>query len=198
MPRTRSTGSTQKVKKPPPFDGVWLRGDFTELIGSLHIHEAQRHYLRSRWLENLLWMESVAQRTRRRYYTLRLATVIGAVIVPALVSINAVGKTAGVVTWLTFGISLIVAASAAVEGFFRFGDRWRHYRGTVEAMKREGWNFHELRGPYRAAGATHQSAFPIFVDQVEAILQREAQTYISEIATPAQSGQRGDSGSKEA
>jgi len=137
-------------------------------------------------MENLLWMEDAAQRTRRRYYTLRLLTVVGAVIVPALVSINAVGKTNAVVTWITFAISLIVGVSAAVDGFFRFGDRWRHYRGVVEEMKAEGWAFHELNGPYAQPDATHQSAFRTFVQRVEALLRRETQTFISEIATPPQ------------
>ena len=92
-------------------------------------------------------MEAAAQRTRTRYYALRLTTVVGAVIVPALVSINALGGAETAITWLTFAVSLVVAVSAAVEGFFRFGDRWRHYRSLVEELKSEGWDFHELSGP---------------------------------------------------
>jgi hypothetical protein len=160
------------------------------------VSDEQRRFLRSRWLENLLWMETVAQRTRQRYYTLRLVTVIGAVIVPALVSINAVGKTNTVVTWITFAISLVVGVSAAVEGFFRFGDRWRHYRGAVEEMKAEGWALHELSGPYARKDATHESAFPTFVRRVEELLRRETRTYISEIATPPQEKDTGDSGER--
>ena len=102
-------------------------------------------------------MEAAAQRTRTRYYGLRLITIAGAVIVPALVSINAVGGTREAITWITFAVSLVVALSAAVEGFVRFGDRWRHYRGLVEELKLEGWAFHELSGPYRVEGATHES-----------------------------------------
>ena len=131
-------------------------------------------------------MEAAAQRTRTRYYALRLTTVVGAVIVPALVSINAVGGTTKAVTWLTFAVSLVVAVSAAVEGFFRFGDRWRHYRSLVEELKSEGWDFHELSGPYRAEGASYESAYPTFVQRVNDVLRRETQAYISEIASPPQ------------
>jgi len=162
----------------------------------MRVREEQRHYLRSRWLESLLWMESAANKTRRRYYVLRLATVVGAVIVPALVSINAVGKSESVVTWLTFGISLVVAASAAVEGFFRFGDRWRHYRATVEQLTSEGWMLNELRGPYARPRATHETAFPTFVDRVEEMLRREAQTYIAQIAAPPRASAADDADSK--
>ena len=138
-----------------PFDQAWLRADLDTLVDSFHLGPEQDHFLRSRWLESVLWMEAAAQRTRTRYYALRLTTVVGAVIVPALVSINAVGGTESAITWLTFAVSLVVAVSAAVEGFFRFGERWRHYRSLVEELKSEGWNFYELSGPYRADGATH-------------------------------------------
>ena len=165
---------------------MWLRADLEKLVGSFALGEGQRHFLSSRWLENVLWMESAAQRTRKRYYGLRLVTVVGAVIVPSLVSINAVGGAEAAITWLTFVVSLVVALSAAVEGFFRFGDRWRHYRSLVEELKLEGWAFHELSGPYRVEGATQATAFPVFVDRVNALLARETQTYISQIAAPAQ------------
>jgi len=178
--------TTAEKTKPAPFDQVWLRNDLTALIDSLSIAEKRKHFLRSRWLESLLWMESAAQRTRRRYYALRLVTVVGAVIVPALVSINAVGKTNSVVTWVTFAISLVVGVSAAVDGLSHFGDRWRHYRRIVEEMKMEGWDLHELSGAYAADGATQETAFPVFVKRVDDLLTRETQSYIAEIATPPQ------------
>jgi uncharacterized protein DUF4231 len=167
-----------------PFDAVWLRNDLSALVDALDLRPDQLHFVRSRWLESLLWMEDAAQKTRRRYYALRLVTVVGAVIVPALVSINAVGKSTAVVTWLTFSISLVVAISAAVEGFFRFGERWRHYRAAVEELKALGWDFQQLTGIFNAAGATHASAFPAFADHVNEILKQETATYIAQIATP--------------
>ena len=129
-------------------------------------------------------MEAAAQRTRTRYYALRLTTVVGAVIVPALVSINAVGGSETAITWLTFAVSLVVAVTAAVEGFLRFGDRWRHYRSLVEELKSEGWDFYELSGAYAGTGS-REAAFPIFVQRVNDVLKRETQTYIAEIATQA-------------
>jgi hypothetical protein len=167
-----------------PFDRKWLRADLDALVESLHLGPEQDHFLRSRWLESVLWMEAAAQRTRTHYYALRLITVVGAVVVPALVSINAVGGAKAAITWLTFAVSLVVAVSAAVEGFVRFGERWRHYRSLVEELKSEGWDFYELSGHYRADGASHASAFPKFADRVNDVLRRESQTYIAEIATP--------------
>jgi hypothetical protein len=166
------------------FNPNWLKTDLGELIDSLELADDAKHFCRSRWLESVLWMESTAQWTRNVYYALRMITVVGAVVVTALVSLNAVGKTATVVTWLTFSISLLVAVSAATESFFQFGARWRHYRGLVEGLKTEGWSFSQLSTPYDAPGATHASAFPTFVVQVNNLLREETRSYIAEIATP--------------
>jgi hypothetical protein len=176
--------ATARQASRPPFGQVWLRADLENLVASFQLSDEQRQFLSSRWLENVLWMEAAAQRTRTRYYALRLTTVIGAVIVPALVSINAVGGAETAITWLTFVVSLVVAVSAAIEGFLRFGDRWRHYRTLVEELKLEGWGFHELSGSYR--GKDHETAYHTFVERVNALLSRETQAYISEIARPAQ------------
>jgi len=184
--RRRTNGGPEIATARTPFDPAWLRSDLTQLIASLEVKEEHRHFLSSRWLESVLWMEATAQRTRTRYYALRLITVVGAVVVPALVSINTVGKSGGAITWLAFGISLVVAVSAAIETFFRFGERWRHYRRLVEELKTEGWALHELSGPYRADGATQETAFPAFVERVNDVLKRETQTYIETIASPPQ------------
>ncbi len=177
---------TAPLPRHGPFNQAWLRADLEALADSLNLPHEQDHFLRSRWLENVLWMESAAQRTRTRYYVLRLVTVVGAVIVPALVSINALGGTRAAVTWLTFAVSLVVAVSAAIDGFFRFGDRWRHYRSLVEELKSEGWDFYELSGPYLVHGPTYATAFPTFVKRVNDVLRRETQAYIAEIASPPQ------------
>ena len=116
---------------------------------SFQLGEDRRHFISSRWLENVVWMEGAAQQARTRYFALRLTTIIGAVIVPALVSINAVGGSKAAITWITFVVSLVVALSAAVEGFFRFGDRWRHYRSLVEELKTEGWSYPRAERPVR-------------------------------------------------
>ena len=90
------------------------------------------------------------------YYALRLLIIIGRVIIPALVSLDLGSNlAAGLVRWTTFGLSLMVAISAAIEGLFRFGERWRHYRTIVERLKIEGWQFFQLSGPYAQRGGPY-------------------------------------------
>jgi hypothetical protein len=57
---------------------------------------------------------------------------------------------------------LLVATSAAIEEFFHFGERWRHYRRSVELLKAEGWKFFELAGVYGVEGKGHAAACPAF------------------------------------
>jgi hypothetical protein len=65
-----------------------LKQDLGGLIEALDLSELQKHLLRSRWLDQVLWMEGKACTCQRRYYALRLVAIIGGVIVPALVSLK--------------------------------------------------------------------------------------------------------------
>src|SRR4030042_2403900 len=134
----------------------FLKQDLGGLIESLQLSYLQKHLLRSRWLDQVLWMEGKAASAQKRYYALRLVAIIGGVIVPALVGLK-IGEQ-GVclwIQWTTFFLSLIVAISVAVEEFFHYGERWRHYRRTVECLKIEGWQFFQLAGKYQQS-QTHR------------------------------------------
>lgn len=125
-------------------------------------------------------MEGQAGHAQKRYYLLRLTAIVGGVTVPALVSLNL--SSSGVmayVRWATFIISLMVAISVAVEEFFHYGERWRHYRNSVERLKIEGWEFFQLSGQYR--DLKHAEGYPVFAEKVENILRHEVEVYISEV-----------------
>jgi Protein of unknown function (DUF4231) len=169
MPRTRSY--TDEVKR-----------TLTEVIDSLDgLAPLQRDFLTRRWLDQVIWMEGAAAKAQRRYYRLRLVTVVGAVIIPALVSLELGGDTDRAVSWLTFAVSLVVAASAAVEEFFHFGERWRHYRRTVEQLKAEGWLFFELVGDYGGGPDGHRDAFGRFAARVEGLLREDVEVYVTRV-----------------
>lgn len=123
-------------------DHEQVRAEIGTLIEALELPELNKQFLRARWLEQVIWMDEKAWNSVLRHNVLRLTTIIGGVIVPALVSWN-VGNSAGadLIKALTVIVSLVVALSAAVEEFFHYGERWRHYRRTVEALKSEGWQF---------------------------------------------------------
>lgn len=156
-----------------------LNREFSEMIDGLALGDLQKRFLRGRWLEQLLWFESRSGRNQRRYNALRLVTIVGGVIVPALISLNLrKADVAEALGWVTFGLSLIVATSAAVENFFRYGERYRMFRRTAEALKGQGWMFFELTGPYQAQD--HQSAFPMFAAQVETLVRQDVDAFIAQ------------------
>lgn len=164
-----------------------LRTTFERLIDDADLDARQRDFLELRWLDQVTWMEAKAVKAQRFYYGLRLTTIVGAVVVPALVALNTLdgwpGDAAQIGTWI---VSLVVAVSAAVEGFFQFGNRWRIYRLTTERLKTEGWLYLELTGPYAAVDGSHKDAYRTFVSRVEELVQKDVEAYITEVATEKQ------------
>ncbi|AUB36736.1 Protein of unknown function DUF4231 [Nostoc flagelliforme CCNUN1] len=163
-----------------------LKKDFNNLFEGMKLGDVQKHFLRSRWLDQVLWMERKANFSRDRHYFLRITTIVGGVILPALVSLNinttlqVNNRARDVIIWSTFGLSQIVAISAAIEEFFHYGERWRHYRRTVESLKSQGWQFSQLTGPYRNY-TSHEQAFNLFAGNVEDIIQRDVEIYSTQV-----------------
>lgn len=167
-------------KKPTYRD--YLKAEFTEQIDGLDVlTEAQRGRLKSRMLEQILWLEGATAKAQRKYYVLRVTTVVGAVIVPALISLTTlsgeVGHAARIAAWI---LSLVVAVSTAVEQFFHYGDRWRNYRRTVEYLKSEAWRYFQGGGRW---GAGPSATYTQFTDAVEDILRSDVDTYLTKIVS---------------
>jgi Protein of unknown function (DUF4231) len=172
----------------------WLKEDLGALIDALELPGLQKHFLRSRWLDQILWMEGKANGARSWYSRLRLTTIIGGIIIPALISLTTPGITIlsldggptpavgwiTVIGWITFVLSILVGISAAVEQFFSFGERWRHYRRMVETLKVEGWQFFQLTGPYRRY-ESHADAYREFAARTEETNQHDVESYIANV-----------------
>ncbi|MBD1910160.1 MULTISPECIES: DUF4231 domain-containing protein [unclassified Leptolyngbya] len=165
-----------------------LKAEFDTLFNSLGLKENQNQYLRGRWMDQVLWMEGRASKARDWYYRLRLTTIIGGVIIPILVSLNlpeTQRNLSNVIRYITIGLGGIVAISSTVEEFFHYGERWRHYRRSVESLKAQGWQFSQLTGSY-SSFATHADAFTAFTLQVEDIIQRDVEVYATQVINEQQ------------
>jgi hypothetical protein len=160
-----------------------LHDQFDPIISSLTLEPQRKDFLRARWLDQLEWLDAKAAGARKRYYRLRLTTVIGAVLLPALVSLrpsnDRLDTTLRVLTWV---VSIVVATSAAVEQLFHYGATWRNYRHTSEQLKAEGWRFFQLAGPYGVDGTTHETAYRSFAERVEELIQTDVDVYLTEVA----------------
>lgn len=167
-----------------------LKADLGNLIAQIDLPALSREMMRTRWLDQLTWLEGKAHQTQRRYYGLRLTAIVGGVLLPALVSLNVDDGGADVVRWLTFGLSLVVAVCIAVEEFFHYGDRWRHYRQQAELMKMEGWRFFQLAEPYAAHGS-HAAAYPTFAARVEDLLRQDVDVFVTEVVRERKDDENG-------
>jgi hypothetical protein len=143
----------------------------------------QKRFLHSRWLDQLLWLDGKARTSQTRYYALRLVAIIGGVIVPSLVGLRL--DNPGLISvfkfWFTISLSLLVAICVAVEEFFHYGERWRHYRRLVEILKSEGWQFFQLAGAYENY-PRHSEAYSAFAARVEEILRQDMEMFLTQVA----------------
>jgi hypothetical protein len=153
-----------------------------DAIDEVGLDEQMRSYFKRRYLEYLVWLEEGSGKNLVVYYALRIPAIILAALVPALVALDP-GYRGRIITVV---LGVVVAATTAVEHFLGSGQRWRHYRGSVELMKSEGWLYLQLAGPY-ASYPTLEAAFPTFVARVEILMRDEVREYVSTIVAEQQS-----------
>jgi hypothetical protein len=152
----------------------------------------QKRFLYSRWLDQVTCMEEKAKCAQTYYYALRLVAIVGGVFVPALVGLEIGGGPGSI--WIfrfTFLLSLMVAVSVAVEEFFHYGERWRHYRRIVEMLKSEGWQFFQLAGGYHNHG-DHGKAYTAFAAKVEEILRHDVEMFVTQVVREKKEQVKGD------
>jgi hypothetical protein len=159
----------------------------TRVIGMLDLPDDKKAWMRDRWLDQVIWFDRRARSANRRYSLLRVIAISGGVLVPALVSLSPGTSDAwiwDVVKPTAFVVSLLVAASVGLDGFFHFGERWRHFRRTAELLKTEGWLFIEGGGRYKQyqhRPGFHDRFFSLFATKVEELVRRDVEVYLTRI-----------------
>ncbi|MEO0395505.1 MAG: DUF4231 domain-containing protein [Cyanobacteria bacterium P01_A01_bin.137] len=159
----------------------YLKQTLGGLVDKLEITELHKEFLKNRWLDQVMWLEGRATKERNQHFRLRMVTIIGGVLVPAMVGFKSdsenINQTVG---WIALGVSQAVAISAAVEEFFGHGDKYRNYRSTAESMKIEGWQFMQLAGPYKRF-QVHEDAYKAFAQRVEAFIQKDVEGFVARL-----------------
>ena len=160
----------------------YLKQTLGGLVDRLDISDLRKEFLKNRWLDQLMWLEGKATKERDRHNLLRMITIIGGVLVPALVGFRSAdnARLERIVGWTALGLSQTVAISAAVEEFFGHGDKYRNYRNTAEGMKIEGWQFFQLSGPYQRYG-DHSEAYTTFADRVEQYIRQDVEGFLARL-----------------
>ncbi|WP_228061939.1 DUF4231 domain-containing protein [[Phormidium] sp. LEGE 05292] len=159
----------------------YLKQTLGGLIDQLDISQLRKDFLKQRWLDQVLWLEGRATKNRDRHYALRMTTIIGGVIIPALVGLGKGDERWQIyLGWTAFGVSQAVAISAALEEFFGYGENYRNYRNTAESLKIEGWEFFQLTGAYRYY-EDHTDAYSTFAERVELYIKQDVQGFIANL-----------------
>jgi len=152
------------------------------------LHRNQKQAMEGRWFAQFVWFDRKARAAGRWHYLLRIVAILGGIAIPALV--NVTRRPRGpfhYVNGAILALGLLVAASVALEEFFRWGERWRHYRHTAEMLKSEGWSFIEFAGRYaHRERPTHSALYPAFAARVEDLIRHDVQVYLTRIAPEQQ------------
>ena len=150
------------------------------IITNMDIDEVDRMVVRNRYIKMLSHMEVATKFVTFTYSTLSLFITVGSILVPALLSVdnrpftpdgdpsdNEKSRHENNVFWATWGISLVVSLSNGIIKLFSYDKTYiiRHLR--FNELKREGWLFFTLSGPY--IGLTHREAVKMFIQTIEII-----------------------------
>ncbi len=156
--------------------------DLAEAIARLDLSDTQQRALQARYIGYVDWLERAALRSRRGHYVMRMTAAVGGVIVASMSSAEVLGNPGGAVKWILLGTSLAVGVSLAVDGFLNLGERWRHYRRSVEALKSQGWRFVQRTDDYD--GLADDKAARRFAAKVEDLIDEETGSYVKGPALP--------------
>jgi hypothetical protein len=181
---------------PENADDSSRRGESTydnlsRVIALLDMAQDKKEWMKDRWLDQVRWFDKKAAQANRRHSYLRVIAITGGVLVPGLESVNP-ARDSFWFDWvrpLAFVVSLLVAAAVGLDGFFRYGDRWRHFRRTAELLKIEGWLFIEGGGRYKQYQHRrdfHDRFFPVFATKVEDLVKRDVEVYLTRIVQEKQ------------
>jgi Protein of unknown function (DUF4231) len=151
-----------------------LARELHALLDSLaDVGSAERRYLVVRWRPQVLLAKRRVDSNRRWYYSWRVPTVVGALLLPPLASPTVEASWA---RWTALVVSLVVAICTALESTFRFGNRWRLYRRMLDELRSEGWAYAYHTGPYAS-----KAEFTKFVERSEEAIRRYGEEYVADV-----------------
>ncbi|MCC6614766.1 MAG: DUF4231 domain-containing protein [Anaerolineae bacterium] len=139
--------------------------------------ERQKYYM-DQAREQQEYHSAKAKRYKQSHQMLQVIIVVGALVVPVLLTVEGIPK---IVPTL---VSILVAIATGLENVFKNGENWLSFRRTSEILKREQRMYLARAAEYAAA-----SPFDVFVQRVEAALSEQNQTFVqSNVGERASSG----------
>ena len=168
-----------------------------EIIEQLEISDLDKLILNNRFIKIVSQMDIATKYTSSAYHCLSLMITVGSILVPAMLSVQdkplirhdttdyEKERQAHRIFWTTFAIALFVSIANGVIKLFSIDQTYiiRHMR--YNDMRREGWLFFELTGPYKKY-RRHSQAIKAFIYNIEKIKTN----HLKEEYTPENSDQK--------
>jgi hypothetical protein len=152
--------ASTSLPSPPPLSGAAQR----------YVEERLEPYRR--------WYDRQSKRARTAFLSMRSFAVVGGCVVPVLVNLQALFKSASLdhppLRIAITAVSLAVGITISLEGVFHFREQWKAFRTTEEILAHERTIFSTQTGTYH--GLSAEDAFALFVNHVEDIIVSDGAT----------------------
>ena len=112
--------------------------------------------------EQIGWYDGKAAWNQKAYKRLKICTIAGAALVPALAAESALH-------WITAGLGVFVAVVEGIQQLYQFQSNWITYRSTCEALQREKHLYFAKAGRY--ADAVNPDV--LLAETLESLLSQE-------------------------
>jgi hypothetical protein len=139
-------------------------------------------YLNGRWQSQIAYYSKRSKAYKFWHQIFLFMSAVGAIIVPVLLNIP-------ISRWVSTVISILVSIALALDNVFHFGDNWQSFRQALEALRRERVYFENEIKPY----VDSQTAFSLFVQRCEGIMNVEGKGYFERHRSQEQSDARSQS-----
>lgn len=148
--------------------------NFTEGIRVTDMSGRAKLFIRQRYLNLFSKYDTKYKKSRFTNNTARIIVTIGALLIPALLSVDDEIKersqASQIIYYTTFSISLIVSLVNALAELMQVSKRFYANATTHQILQQEGWSFLLLRGPYKHY-VNHRQCWQRFLYRVEKIHQ---------------------------
>lgn len=148
--------------------------NFTEGIRVTEMSGRAKLFIRQRYLSLFSKYDKRYKKSRLTNNTARIIVTIGALLIPALLSIDDEIKersqASQIIYYTTFSVSLIVSLVNALAELMQVSKRFYANATTHQILQQEGWSFLLLRGTYKHY-SNHRQCWQRFLYRVEKIHQ---------------------------
>ena len=110
--------------------------------------------------DQIRWYGRAGSRSKTAFQSLKICTVIGAALVPAL---------SGIDKRITAGLGVFIVIMEGLQQLYQFQTNWITYRSTAEALKHEKYLYFGKAGVYATASDPHL----LLAERIESLVSQE-------------------------